>query len=98
MARLDEYMTAYRGEYKGGFQCVGPLPALEKKKIFLSINAVPHISTEPVCPLTQSQGEQDQVFSLLSNTKQVGINPVSSNKAETGTKVNKYRLLEVYAI
>lgn len=36
-----------------------------------------HISTEPVCPLTQSQGEQDQVLSLLSNTKQVGINPVS---------------------
>lgn len=49
-------------------------------------------------PLTQSQAEQDQVFSLLSNTKQVGINPASCNKAETGTKVNKCRLLEVYSI
>lgn len=77
MACLDEYMRAYRGEYKGVFSVLDHCSSWKKRKYSWVQMQFHHISTEPVCPLTQSQGEQDQVLSLLRNTKQVVINPVS---------------------
>ncbi len=51
-----------------------------------------------MCPLIISPKEQDQSLLHWETLNKSDINSVSCSKAETGTKVNNYRLLEVYGV